>query len=94
MLTANSTLCDLVSALDSRLQAEAEWNRFFEYRTLSSCMGITSVGHDLFPDVDKQMTQYLTPHILSVEHSKMAQCLYFIATQVQLDAVNTYDEVN
>ena len=57
-------------------------------------MGITSVGHDLFPDVDKQMTQYLTPHILSVEHSKMAQCLYFIATQVQLDAVNTYDEVN
>ena len=94
MLTANSTLCDLVSALDSRLQAEAEWNRFFEYRTLSSCMRITSVGHDLFPDVDKQMTQYLTPHILSAEHSEMTQCLYFIATQVQLDAVNTYDEVN
>ena len=94
MLTANSTLCDFVSALDSRLQAEAKWNRFFKYRTLSSCMGITSVGHDLFPDVDKQMTQYLTPHILSAEHSEMAQCLYFIATQVQLDAVNTYDEVN
>ena len=57
-------------------------------------MGITSVGHDLFPNIDKQMTQYLTSHILSAEHSKMAQCLYFIVTQVQLDAVNTYDEVN
>ena len=57
-------------------------------------MGITSVGHDLFSNVDKQMTQYLTPHIISVKHSKIEQCLYFIATQVQLDAVNTYNEVN
>ena len=63
------------------------------YQTLSNCMGITSVGHDLFPEIDKQMTQYLTPHILSAEHLEMSQCLFFIASQVQLDIDNT-DEVN
>ena len=93
MLAANSTLCDLADVLDSRLQAEAERTRFFEYQTLSNCMGITSVGHDLFPEIDKQMTQYLTPHILSAEHLEMSQCLFFIASQVQLDINNT-DEVN
>ena len=56
-------------------------------------MGITSVSHDLFPEIDKQMTQYLTPHILSAEHLEMSQCLFFIASQVQLDINNT-DEVN
>ncbi|RHZ87422.1 hypothetical protein Glove_35g32 [Diversispora epigaea] len=45
---------------------------------MSSCMGIVSVGHDLFPEIDKQMTKYLTPHILSAEQSEMAQCLYFV----------------
>ena len=93
MLAANSTLCDLADVLDSRLQAEAEQTHFFEYQTLSNCMGITSVGHDLFPEIDKQMTQYLTPHILFAEHLKMSQCLFFIASQVQLDINNT-DEVN
>src|SRR2546425_5434964 len=93
MLAANSTLCDLADVLDSKLQAEAERTRFFKYQTLSNCMGITSVGHDLFPEIDKQMTQYLTPHILSAEYLEMSQCLFFIASQVQLDINNT-DEVN
>jgi hypothetical protein len=54
-LTANSTLCDLASALDDRLKNEVQWKRFFEYRTLSTCVGITSVGHDLFPKIDNLM---------------------------------------
>jgi len=91
-LSANGGLCDLASALDTRLEVETEWNCFFEYRTLSSCMGITSVGHDLFPEVDKQITQYLMPHILSTEHLEMAQCLYFIENQISFD-INTYDEI-
>ena len=91
-LSASGSLCDLASALDARLEVEAEWNHFFEYCTLSTCMGITSVGYDLFPEVDKQITQYLTPHILSTEHLEMAQCLYFIANQISFD-INTYDKV-
>ncbi|RHZ65114.1 hypothetical protein Glove_319g97 [Diversispora epigaea] len=51
---------------------------------MSSCMGIVSVGHDLFPEIDKQMTKYLTPHILSAEQSEMAQCLYFVVSQINL----------
>ena len=91
-LLANGGLCDFANALDAKLEVEAEWNYFFEYCTLSSCMRITSVGHDLFPEVDKQITQYLTPHILSTEHLEMAQCLYFIANQISFD-INTYDKV-
>ncbi|RHZ56323.1 hypothetical protein Glove_402g78 [Diversispora epigaea] len=60
-LTASSSLCNLADVLDARLQNEAQWNHFFEYHTMSSCMGIVSVGHDLFPEIDKQMTKYLTP---------------------------------
>ncbi|PKB97101.1 hypothetical protein RhiirA5_404308, partial [Rhizophagus irregularis] len=41
-LSANSTLCGLADALDARFEHEAQWNRFFEYRTLSTCVGITT----------------------------------------------------
>jgi len=92
LLTSSSSLCGLVDALDARLQDEAQWNRFFEYKTMSSCMGIVSVGHDLFPEIDKQMSEYLTPHILSTERLEMAQCLYFVASQI--DIANNNDEVN
>jgi len=50
-------------------------------------MGITSVSHDLFPEVDKVMSKYLTPHILSAERIEIAQCLYFNASKVKLDIV-------
>jgi hypothetical protein len=90
-LAANSTLCNLANTLDERLRNEAQWNRFFEYRTLSTCVGITLAGHDLFPEVDKLMSQYLTPHILSIERMEMAQCLYFTANEVQLNNVEVID---
>ncbi|RHZ55099.1 hypothetical protein Glove_420g73 [Diversispora epigaea] len=73
-LQANSTLCNLAKS-------------FFEYHTLSSCMGIMSVGNDLFPEINKIMSKYLTPHILSAERLEMAQCLYFTANKVELDIV-------
>lgn len=84
-LAANSTLCDLATILDARLEHEVHWNRFFEYHTLSNSMGMTSVCCDLFPEIDKVMSKYLTPHILSIERTEMAQCLYFIASRVELD---------
>ena len=92
MLLANGSLCDFASALDTRLEVETEWNHVFEYRTLSSCMRIMSVGHDLFPEFNKQITQYFTPHILSTEHLEIAQCLYFIMNQISFD-INTYYKV-
>jgi len=76
-LAACSTLCDLESALDARLKNEAQWNHFFEYHTLSSCMGITSISHEVFPEVNKAMSEFLSPHILSAERTEMVQCLYF-----------------
>src|SRR5687767_7052722 len=33
-LASNSTLCNLTSTLDARLESESQWNRFFEYHTL------------------------------------------------------------
>ncbi|RHZ75463.1 hypothetical protein Glove_213g59 [Diversispora epigaea] len=82
-LKANSTLCDLADVLDARLGNESKWNHFFEYRTLSTCMGITSVGNDLFPQIDKVMSKYLTLHILSAEYLEMTQCLYFTANKIE-----------
>jgi len=86
-LAACSTLCDLESVLDARLKNEAQWNRFFEYRTLSNCIGITSVSHEVFPEIDKVMSEYLTPHILSAERTEMAQCLYFTADKAEINTV-------
>ncbi|CAG8694525.1 7533_t:CDS:2, partial [Cetraspora pellucida] len=74
--------------LDSRLEKEAEWNHFFEYQTLSSCIGITSVGSEIFPSVDQKISEFLTPHILSAEHTEMAQCLYYDATLVDLTTMH------
>ena len=50
-------------------------------------MGITSVSYDLFPEIDKLMSNYLTPHILSAEHLEIAQYLYFIVNKVELDII-------
>jgi hypothetical protein len=90
-LKASSTLCDLAIILDARLESEVKWNRFFEYRTLSNCMGITSVSCDLFPEVDKMMARYLTPHILSAERQEMAQCLFFTVSKVESDVVEVIE---
>ena len=54
-------------------------------------MGITSVSHDLFPKVDKLMSNYLTPHILSAERLEIAQCLYFIASKVESDIIEVIE---
>jgi hypothetical protein len=86
-LSSSNTLCDLANVLDTRLEREVQWNRFFKYHTLSNCMGITSVSHDLFPEVDKLMSNYLMPHILSAERLEIAQCLYFIASKVESDII-------
>ncbi|CAG8680389.1 2491_t:CDS:2 [Ambispora gerdemannii] len=90
LLTASSSLCDLVDAFDARLQDEVQWNQFFEYQTMSSCMGIVSVDHDLFSEIDKKISKYLTLHILSVERLEISQCLYFIASQMNI--ANNNDE--
>jgi len=82
-LSANGTLCNLADALDARFEREIQWNRFFEYRTLSTCMGITPISQDLFPEIDKIMSKYLTPQILSAERTEMAQCLYFVPNKVE-----------
>ncbi|CAG8663204.1 5743_t:CDS:10, partial [Ambispora gerdemannii] len=93
LLTASSSLCDLVDALDARLQDEAQWNQFFEYQTMSSCMEIVSVNHDFFSEIDKKMSKYLTLHILSAERLEMSQCLYFDSNLIVTDGFveNSYD---
>ncbi|CAG8603894.1 12050_t:CDS:2, partial [Dentiscutata heterogama] len=87
VLHSNGSLCDLVKTLDSRLEKEAEWNYFFEYQTLSICVGIASVSSEILPAVDYILLEYLMPQILSIEHIEMAQCLYFDATLVNLSVI-------
>ncbi|RHZ55115.1 hypothetical protein Glove_420g99 [Diversispora epigaea] len=84
-LKVSSTLCDIANVLDARLGNESQWNRFFEYRTLLNCMGIISVSNDLFPEIDNEMSKYLTPHILSTECLEMSQCLYFTVNKIESD---------
>ena len=54
-------------------------------------MEITLVSYDLFPEVDKVMSKYLIPHILSAERIEIAQCLYFDASKVKLDVVEVIE---
>ncbi|RHZ67244.1 hypothetical protein Glove_302g17 [Diversispora epigaea] len=46
-------------------------------------MGITSISNDLFPEIDNEMSKYLTPHILSAKRLEMSQCLYFTASKME-----------
>ncbi|CAG8782900.1 3460_t:CDS:2, partial [Racocetra persica] len=93
-LIERRSLCELLKTLDSRLEKEAEWNRFFEYKTLLSCVGIASVSSEVLPAVDYILSEYLTPQILSIEHIEMAQYLYFnvilanLTTLIGLDGEN------
>ncbi|CAG8451032.1 15957_t:CDS:2 [Racocetra fulgida] len=92
VLHSNSSLCDLLKTLDSRLEKEAEWNRFFEYQTLSSCVRIVSVSSEIFPTIDHILSEYLTLHMLSIERIEMAQCLYFDTILADLTMVGLDDE--
>jgi len=89
-LSANGTLCDLANVLDARFEHEVQQNRFFEYRTLSTCVGITTVSRDMFPEVDKIMSKYLTPQILSAERTEMAQCLFFMPDKVEQNIAEVF----
>ena len=60
---------------------------FFKYRTLLNCIEITSVSHEVFPEIDKVISEYLTPHILSAKRTEMAQCLYFTADKAKINTV-------
>ena len=60
---------------------------FFEYRTLLNCIGIISVSHEVFSEIDKIISEYLIPHILSAERTKMAQCFYFTADKAEINTV-------
>ncbi|CAG8623240.1 6091_t:CDS:2, partial [Cetraspora pellucida] len=77
----------------SQLEKEAEWNHFFEYQTLSTCISITSIGSEIFPTIDQKISKYLTPHILSAECIEMAQYLYYNAILVNLAAISSNNEV-
>ncbi|CAG8635410.1 2863_t:CDS:2, partial [Dentiscutata heterogama] len=92
VLHSNSSLCDLVKTLDERLEKEAEWNHFFKYQTLTNCIGIISVGSEMFSVISHVMMEYLTPHILSVEYVEMAQCLYFNAIRTGVEIVDSYNK--
>jgi len=53
-------------------------------------MGITTVSQDMFPEIDKIMSEYLTPQILSAERIEMAQCLYFSPNKVELNIAEVF----
>ncbi|CAG8537897.1 9819_t:CDS:2 [Cetraspora pellucida] len=63
---------------------------------MSNCMEVTLVSHNLFPEADKEMSKCLTPYILSAEQLEMAQCLYFIASKVELNIIeiNKNSDIN
>ncbi|CAG8696756.1 5610_t:CDS:2, partial [Cetraspora pellucida] len=54
---------------------------------------IASVGNEMFLTIDHVISEYLTPYILSAEHIKMMQCLYFDAMLTNLGITNLCDEV-
>ncbi|CAG8676319.1 23012_t:CDS:2, partial [Racocetra persica] len=63
------------------------------YQTLTSYVGIASVGSEIFPTIDHILSEYLTLQILSAECIEIAQCLYFNAilvdqTMIGLDSDN------
>ncbi|CAG8778506.1 20152_t:CDS:2, partial [Racocetra persica] len=93
-LIERRSLCELLKTLDSRLEKEAKWNRFFEYKTLSSCVGIASIGSEVLSAVDHILSEYLTSQILSIERIEIAQYLYFdvilanLTTLIRLDGEN------
>ncbi|CAG8823417.1 36919_t:CDS:2, partial [Gigaspora margarita] len=71
-------------------------SKIFTAKTLSSCIGIVSVGSEIFPAIDQKILEFLTLHILSVEHVEMAQCLYFntIMTDLGIIDLNNEDKDN
>ncbi|CAG8606204.1 9319_t:CDS:2, partial [Racocetra persica] len=42
--------------------------------------------------VDQILSEYLSPHILSVEHIEMAQCLYFNAVLTNMTIISSDDK--
>ncbi|CAG8529860.1 22219_t:CDS:2, partial [Gigaspora margarita] len=65
-----------MKTLNSQLEKEAEWNCFYEYQTISLCVGIVSVSSEILPAIDHILSEYLILQILSIEYMKIAQYVY------------------
>ncbi|CAG8566371.1 10533_t:CDS:2, partial [Cetraspora pellucida] len=86
-----NTLCKNAT-LDSQLGKETEWNHFFKYQTLLSCVEIASVSSKILSAINHILLEYLTSQILSIEYIEMAQCLYFDVTLVNLTVIRLDNE--
>ncbi|CAG8727683.1 22871_t:CDS:2 [Dentiscutata erythropus] len=74
---------------------ESRWQSLllkFSSTTLSSCIEIASVGSKVFLTINHIISEYLTSYILSAKHVEIAQCLYFDATLMNLEGINSYNE--
>ncbi|RHZ53322.1 hypothetical protein Glove_443g1 [Diversispora epigaea] len=86
-LKTNSTLCELVDCLDSRLKEEERWNQFYEYKQITTSNIVSTVGQDLFLTITKVLDKYLTEPIYNIIRAEMSQCLF-----VNANIINPSDE--
>ncbi|RHZ89158.1 hypothetical protein Glove_18g82 [Diversispora epigaea] len=86
-LKTNSTLCELVDRLDSRLKEEERWNQFYEYKQITTSNTVSTVGQDLFSTITKVFDKYLTEPIYNIIRAEMSQCLF-----VNANIINPSDE--
>ncbi|RHZ75962.1 hypothetical protein Glove_208g167 [Diversispora epigaea] len=86
-LKTNSTLCELVDCLNSRLKEEKRWNQFYEYKQITTSNTVSTVEQDLFPTITKVLDKYLTEPIYNIIRAEMSQCLF-----VNANIINPSDE--
>lgn len=53
VILINNILYNLTNISDTRLEHETEYNYFFEYKILASCIKIMLISHDLFSKINK-----------------------------------------
>ncbi|RIB06923.1 hypothetical protein C2G38_2215891 [Gigaspora rosea] len=87
-VTSKTSLSELANVLDSRLARESMFIRYDNWSKIHTQPTNISVSTQLLPEVDKWLSEFLIPPVLSLQRSEIAEALWYNTILVSRENVN------
>ncbi|CAG8761154.1 22902_t:CDS:2 [Cetraspora pellucida] len=89
----NTTLLNLVDAIQNQLNEEAYYARINEQKNANPIMSLPHIASQYFPTIDSLIQTYLTPHILSLQRQQLSESFLYNITELFFDWDKNFSEL-
>ncbi|CAG8528250.1 10380_t:CDS:2, partial [Cetraspora pellucida] len=87
-LTSKTSLCELVSVLNSRLLQKSLFIHYNNWSEIYSKPTSLTTSTKLLPKVDVWIAKFLMPPVLSLQRAKIAKALWYSSTLISRESMN------